>query len=355
MEPLSGVVSQEVPLAISTLSDLGKGALRKALLKASSSQSIDDALSLWVKLVLTASSPQVNDKHITAASNTLCVFLTAGVASQATAIRQLALSREAWFDAFRCAHKAFNDGKTKPAFQIMDTLSALLQNQPDAGVAAEILDTAAAPLIEVLLLGSPRSDIKKASLLLSCLCRSTALIPRLDRLVARCINSTKHAWQQRLIDHNIPTSKVDLADEGSIFHLCLALVFTMLDLDTRSASLKLFSLLHNQQSASRDGESKAYDRPKRSAIESFLDRNPAAAGSFAEHVLPTILKTKAQVLAFVKPYSMSSSEIPSRLAVSLAVVKVARANAILSESGMCIRLPLSSITLNCSASQTFLM
>lgn len=331
MDPISLALSEDIPLPISVLSDLGKGSLRKALADAVSGQTTTHLLRLWPKLVLTAGSPQVNDKHITAASNALCVYLAGGRLSTVTEIQQYVSSEGVWLEAFQCAHKAFNDGKTKPAFQIMETLCDLLQQLGEPRLVNEILKMASLPLVRIILLASPRSEVKKACLMLSCLHRRTPLYGLLDEMLLQCLQHHDYSWRQRLSEHNISIFDVSTHNKGSIAHLLLALILAMVDLDTRTAALKLCSVLCNSavENTATGGLQSVVER----VIQLYLERNHTAMGNYAECVLPVILDNKEKLISFIRPYAISCRDDTSRMALFIAILKVGRSKAILSESG----------------------
>ncbi|EXJ64489.1 hypothetical protein A1O7_00825 [Cladophialophora yegresii CBS 114405] len=330
-EPLSRALAEEVPLSISLLSELGKGSLRRDLINTVDGQGITRLLSLWPKLVLTASSPQVNDNHITVASNALCVYLNGGSMSPAAELRKHVISQDAWFAAFQCAHKAFNEGKAKPANQILETLCDLFSKLDDS-MASVVLNRASLPLLKIVLLASPRSDIKKACLMLAYLHRRTPLLPLLDALVLQCVNENDYAWRQRLAEHHIRISDVSNIGKGSIPHLFVALIFAMVDLDTRSAALKLCTFLCDDSHRNTD-VSNTRAVVERS-IELYLERNHAALGTFAEHVLPMILDKKEKLIAFTQRYASSCYDKGANMAIFIAVLKAGRAKGILSEAEM---------------------
>ncbi|KAJ9608869.1 hypothetical protein H2200_006640 [Cladophialophora chaetospira] len=331
MDPVSFALSEDLPLPISILSNLGKGSLRLALLGATNDEDVARILGLWPKLILTASSPQVNDKHITAASNALCVYIACGRSSTVTKLQQYVSSQKVWFEAFQCAHRAFNDGKTKPAFQIMETLCDLLQKPTmDSIPHQDTLEKASLPLVRTILLAAPRSEVKKACLVLSCMHRRMPLHEILDRLVSRCLQENDYAWRQRLTDHNISLSDLSTILKGSITQFFLALILAMVDLDTRSAALKLCSVLSGH-AVQQPG---AYDLQGvvERVIQLYLEKNNTAIGGYAENILPDILDNQTKLISFIQPYATSCRDDSSRMALFLAILKVGRAKAILSES-----------------------
>ncbi|KIW77936.1 hypothetical protein Z517_07769 [Fonsecaea pedrosoi CBS 271.37] len=329
MDPISCAISTEVPLPISLLSELGRGSLRAALGNVDGTQDVSGMLIIWHKLVLTATSPRVADKHMTAAANALCVYLHGAAQSNAVSLREFVLSHDVWFEVYHCVHKAFHDGKTKRAKQIMETLCELLALQNDPEVIAEVLRRTSLPLVRVVLLSLPRSEIKKACLILAFLFRKTPLLEQLDQLIQNCRDENRLLWTQRLSQHNLTMSDTSSIGQGNIPHFLLALIFAMTDLDTRSGAIKVCSLLCSESTKSTT--SSGLQVPAERAIQLYLERNHAVLGDFAENVLPVILDSKQKFMAFVQPYSKSCQESGPRTALFIAILKVGRAKSILTE------------------------
>ncbi|KEF59946.1 uncharacterized protein A1O9_04794 [Exophiala aquamarina CBS 119918] len=343
MNTVTRALGSSSPLSRALLSDLGKGALRHYLRSTDVQIAFDtEIVPLWHKLVSTARSPQVIDNHVTVASNTLCVFLNEGILSEAPKFKDFVLSKESWWDAFQCTHKAFDDGKTKPAFQLLETLCNLLQHMTD-DVAEELLIRSALPLLTTVVLSTPRCDSKKACLILSLFIRRTPLRDLLPSLTERIMEENNSRWTYRLLSHNISDDDISSLGHGSMASFFCALIFTMVDLDTRASALKLYSNLCSYQSdnpASSDWQGTGGH-----AIKLFLDRNHATLGYFSENVLPVILNDKARFLVFIAPYIGSCREDDTKMSVFLAALKVGRLGNILSEDGK--QISWSDLPTNC--------
>ncbi|EXJ89201.1 hypothetical protein A1O3_02267 [Capronia epimyces CBS 606.96] len=322
MEIINEALATDVPLPIRILSELGKGSLQNFFRNTPEASEPSRLFALWRKLVLTTTSPQVVNTHITAACNALCVYLNGGSSSALAEIRDFVHSEETWFDAFQCCHKAFGDGKTKPAFQVLESLCHLLKDI-DQDTTATILKRAALPLIRVVLLSSPRSDLKKACLILTCFVRKTPILGQLEPLVRQCTELHYLVWMRLLARYNIPLEQISQLGGGSITDLFLALTFAMTDHDTRTSALKLRSTLCSSDSK--------LEILAQSVVELYLESNQSALGDFAENVLPTILNTKEKLMGFVEPYVSSGFEDETMMAVFLAVLKVGRLQGLLSE------------------------
>ncbi|KAI1607991.1 phosphatidylinositol glycan, class A [Exophiala viscosa] len=328
---MSTALEAEVPLPISIVSDLGRGYLRQ-IFKTPDEDQVRQIIALWPKLVLTAKAPQVLDKHVTAASNALCVYLNCGVTSNVPAIQHLVLSREAWFDALQCAHKAFDDGKTKPAFQIMETLCDVLRKMSDQQSIVEILRYATLPLIKSILLSSPQSEVKKACLMISCLHRKTPIGESLESFTQQSTAEYSTRWNQRLVQHNIGPADVSCIDNDTMASLFLALIFASVDVDTRSAAMKLYSLLCTSSAEAPANASLQVTAER--VIELYLEKNHEALGDFAQNVLPMVLYDRERFMAFIEPRCHSCCESESTLALFLSSLRVGIQKNLLSDKGM---------------------
>ncbi|KAL2424894.1 hypothetical protein ABEF91_003824 [Exophiala dermatitidis] len=324
-------LASDVPLPVSILSDLGKGPLQKFFRNGDRTSDPPQLFALWRKLVLTATSPEVVHNHITAVCNALCVYLNAAALSPVPEIRQFVLSEETWFDALQCCHKAFDDGKTKPAFQLLEGLCGLL-DAFEAETVARMMVKAAFPLVRWIILASPRSDLKKACLMLVCLVRKTPILIHLEPIVAKCTESHHSAWMRRLARYTISPEHVLLLNGGGFTDLFLALIFAMTELDTRNSAIKLCSALCSSES--HDGQRSTLQSLAQRVVEVYLDSNHAALGDFAENVLPAIFNTKQKLMSFIESYTKSSLGSEARMAVFLAALKVGRVQNILSEKGV---------------------
>lgn len=333
MHVISQALEAQIPLSIPILSDLGKGPLKRAFGTARSDpEATSQLLALWPKLVLSAKNPLVADKHINSASNAMCVYLNSGAASPVPEIRNFIFSKEVWFDAFQCAHRAFDAGKTKPTFQVMETLCGLSQKAGDQEIYRGVLADASLPLISTILISSPRSGLKKACLMLSCLLQKTALFSIFQPLVQRVTTEHYLLWLQRLSQHNIiPVHGSDIG-KGSMESLLLALILASIDQDTRSAALKLCSILcaHDPQNA----ESKTLQPLAENAMRLYLENNHAALGEFAHNVLPVVVSNRKRFMTFIGPYTSSSHKSESQVALLFAALRVGGSKNILNEAGM---------------------
>lgn len=332
MDVVTKALASETPLPISILSELGKGSLRKSFRDASQDVEASQLLTLWRRLVLTATNPQVTDKHLTAASNALCVYLNGATECSVDELRAFARSPETWFEALQCSHRGFNDGKTKPAFQILETLCDLLRASSDRKMVSETVAETCLPLVRTILLASPHSEVKKACHMLSCIHRKLPILDHLGEFIRRSIEEHHFAWITRLSEHKFHPEDVSHSDDGSIQPFLLALVFTMIDLDTRSAALKLCSSLCYGNNGVTDNTNLQIMAER--CIEFYLERNHTVLGDFAENVLPVVLNDRKAFTDFAYRHTHSCYNNTSSMAFFLATLKVGRLKGILSESGM---------------------
>ncbi|KIW15620.1 hypothetical protein PV08_05668 [Exophiala spinifera] len=325
MDVVSRALEAPIPLSIAILSDLGKGALRQALRQA---DQVPQLQTLWKGLILTVRDPQVLDKHITAACNALCVFINASAASPCAELRCFTISREVWLDAFQCAHKAFDDGMTKPAFQVLETLCDMLKEMSDTEVDS-IMTIAVPPLVEIVLLCSPRSGLKKACLMLAGFVRKTQVHDYLERFVEKTTTSYALAWKERLVEHHITVMDLSEIGNGSMPSLLLALIFASIDVNTRSTAIKTCSALCSRGPA-RPGRPSLHDLVE-SVIGLYLERNHEALGDFAQNILPVVLDDKHRFAAFARLHARDSCESEARLALFLSTLRAGVSKSLLTE------------------------
>lgn len=327
MDLVSRALEAPIPVPISILSDLGKGALRQALREV---DEVPRLTSLWKRLILTVRDPQVLDKHITVACNALCVFIKGGAASPRPELHRFSTSRETWLDAFACVHKAFDDGMTKPAFQMLDTLCDLLKEMCDSEVDS-IMTIAVPPLVETILLCSPRSDLKKACLMLTGFIRKTLVPDLLERFAEQTTTEHVLAWKERLVEHHVTATDVSEIGSGSMPSLLLALIFASVDVNTRSTAIKTCSALCSRGSARPDRPS-LQDLVER-VVGLYLERNHESLGDFAQNILPVILNDKHRFAAFATLHARSCCDSEARLALFLSTLRVGVSKSLLSETG----------------------
>ncbi|RVX72446.1 hypothetical protein B0A52_03634 [Exophiala mesophila] len=330
MNAIKEALIAEAPLQIPLLSQLGRGALRTFFASPSDVQIHENAVpDLWHKLVSTLKCPQVLDKHLAAAANALCVFLLAGPSTTVSEVKDFVLTRHVWFEAFQCVHKAFNDGKYKPAFQVLDALCDLIQQMDQRQPDYSVLSDAAVPLIKTVLLASPRSEVKKACQFLTCLVRRTKLTAVLPEYVSSALGDNSTVWHRRLAMYSIAPAEIQETGSGQVSSFLLALTISMNDLDTRSSALKLCSTLCGQEKDIPEGLE--LQSKEETVIKLFLERNYESLGVFAEYVLPAILNDKARLISFVAPYIALARDHDSRVAILLAALRVGRTVNMLSE------------------------
>jgi len=331
MEVIDNALTTDAPLSIRVVSELGKSSLQLYFSRKLGDLVLDHTHLLWNKLILTALSSQVTDKHLTAACNALCVFLTCASSSKNVQVEQFALSRSVWFDALSSAHRAFNSGKSKPALQVLETLCQMIRRQPEKEVADGVLREATLPLLRIVLLGTPRAELKKACIMLSCLLQRTPLFDQLVSLATDSLTDVRLGWEDRLSRHNIRAADIQASTDHALAPLLLSLICAMVELDTRSAALKLSSALntvHPDSSTSTDLNILAGRM-----IELFLEKNDMVVGDFTDHVLPAILDDAAKFGAWVKHCGLRSRKDPARLTIFLSVLRAGRVKKFVSEDG----------------------
>src|SRR6202012_4542581 len=137
------------------------------------------------------------------------------------------------------------------------------------------------------------------------------------------VRENDYAWRQRLSKHNIKLTDACSIGQGSLPHFLLALIFAMVDFDTRSAALKMCTGLCDDRPENAGAPDLRAIAER--AIELYLEKNHGALGTFAENVLPYILDKQDSLAAFAQRRASTCHNSPSRMALFLAVLKAGRA------------------------------
>ena len=319
------------PIDQAYLSELSRGLLRQYLHGQYDTPSLVEVDLLWQYLVASTFTRDSSEKYLTAACNCISVFLVSAASSPLADVKDFPMSGEdVWEDAFRCALKAFEGGKTKPALQVLETLAQLLRECPDKTAASERLHDISEELLRVLFIGHPSLPIKTACIAITCFLKKTNLLAQLEDTLAKILNQVSCSWKERQLHNGVSVG--DLLHEPSCArHLFLALLFAVRSLETRSAALRLFTLLLQADDWTRDSS------PTQSAadmIELFIKQDTDSMGDFADNIISVILDDKARFQTFVDLYRPDNACPESKLVLYLHVLKAGRLKRFLSEAGI---------------------
>ena len=329
MSTIQAVLDSRPPIDQQLLSELAKGPLKRHLHGQNATSDPSDIEGLWHGLLSSTLSHDSNEKYLTTACNCISVFLLNAASSPVGGVKLFCSSRKVWFEGFECVQKAFDGGKTKPALQVLETLAHLLNEHPDRAIASEVLSESAHRLLNVLLTGTPTRQIKSACIALTCFVKKTELLSELEDTVAEALKKVSTSWRRYLLQNGISVGSAD--HHSTSRHLFLALLLAVRNLETRSAALKLFSLLLHAEgwtSNCTPAQSAA------EAIELVVLDDTASLGDFADNVIPVILDDALRYETFCNLYRPSSDCSEARLALYLSVLKAGRLKKFVSEAGM---------------------
>ena len=328
---LQAVLASPAPLKQSTLSDLGRHGLRSYLLGNEHVPQLDDVKVLWDRLVETALAQNVKDKHLTAACNCVSVFLLSTVSSGSSEIRHFGYSSVIWFQGFDCVQKALNDGKTKPALQVLETLAFMLNEHSDKGTAETILRQSALRAVENIITENPRGSIKSSCIIISCFLRRTSISQHLDSLLTQLLKKVSNGWEQRQLQNNVQLDMTTLEAVPGLSAFFLALLFAINNLETRSAALKVFVQLCQADETTNDGPRRVQSAAD--MIRLFLDHNDSALNDFSDNVLPVIIDNLAHLATFLELYRPRLRSKEQQIVLFLSVLKVGRTKKLILEHG----------------------
>lgn len=330
MDSINAAVAAEGHLDQALLSDLARKSLKQYLQSQNGFSDLSTVQSLWAKLKDSALAKNMPEKHLTAACNSVSVFLAAASIARSDSIRSFVLSETCWHDATDCAEYAFSCGKTKPALQVLESLAQLSKQNPDQQLARELINGNARSTISTIVTDLPHGHVKADCIFLSCFIKKTRIVTNLAGLVYSCLQdeAVLVLWRQRRLANGMQAKEI-LSPGTAMREFFLGLLFAVNSLETRSAALKLFALLCSQPNIC---EGHPMDDAA-AVLEEYISCNPDLLSDFADNVLPVILDQKSQFEAFLKLYSSSFTQSESRLILYLAVLKVGRLKSFISEKG----------------------
>ena len=329
MSMIHSIIDAGPPIDQQTLTSFSRGYLRQNLHGQDGALVPRDVEALWHCLISSTLSHDSTEKYLTTACNCISVFLLGASSSPVSEVKHFATSNQVWFEAFECAQKAFDGGKTKPALQVLESLTHLLREHPDNAAASVILQQSSRRLLKILFTGTPSAQIKSVCIALTCLLKRTGLLTVLEDEVADCLDQVSSPWKRYQLQNG--TTLGDLQyQRSSSCPLFLALLFAVRNLETRSAALKLFSFLLHSEDWVR-GCTPAQSAAE--AIELFLRNDTTSLGDFPDNMIPVILDNETRYDIFRDLYKPDEARWKSRLILYLSVLKAGRLKKFLSEGG----------------------
>lgn len=330
MEQITTALACERHLDQSLLSSLARNPLKQYLQQDFGDASVADVPLLWGKLTGSLMTKNLPEKYLTAACNSVSVFLLAGSTAPTVAVRDFVFSRPTWMQGYRCVEYAFNCGKTKPALQVLETLGHLLKEHSDKQLASDLLDESLRSMVGTVIVDQPRGYMKASCISLSCFIRKTPALSILEGTVSSCLQTHSSEWQHRRALNHMPAARSS-KKPSALQELFLALLFAINEISTRSAASKLFSQLCSDPNLAQG----CAVAQAAQVLEHYIEQNLDNLSDVVDNVLPVILDDRAQFESFFKLYSTNVTQSESRLILFLGVLKAGRLKSFVSESGEC--------------------
>lgn len=265
-------------------------------------------LSLYSKLLLTADSPTLSQRHGAAAMNSLCGYLEQGCVSSVPCVRSLCFDFHTWRAVLDIFIRRSESNKPKPMRQLLLTIMNIRAKTPDEGVRAAAKQFASMRAIDLIISAVECSWGKPALQVLEYLL-SKAILKASDivDLVAaysdaRTPQQTPASSQSRL---NVDESQA-LGSTGisSVQEFILRVLSWLRYPDTASAAGRLISVfVKSLQDHSGDvainvasGLSICID-----PIKQALKQQPELLNAIRKHVLPDLFRLQPKdTLVFVQ-------------------------------------------------------
>lgn len=315
------------------MADLSKGGLKQYLTNSGGPPALEEVQKIWVRLSRSASLALATEKYITASCNAIAVFLMNVSSSSGSEIARFAFTRRVWLDAINCTEKAFAKGKTKPALQVLEMLCHVNSISSEPEIAWILLKEDVMKRLKTLLVGNAHQEVKVACIVLSCYVRKTDIAHKLPNLAEVAANKLGIVWDQLLHQYSIKLSDLNWIPVGQgVEKLILGLLIASSGLETRSAALKLLTLVINKRQD--PDEASIISTVASRTVQLFLVRNKHLLADYADNVLPIILDTPAQWQIFSevdgrdRNWTSSSSVLQG-----LAMLRIGRLKSYINEKG----------------------
>lgn len=289
-----------------------------------------DAGELWECLVETVRSPTVSDQHMTAACNALCFVVRANIQHQDEASKARAYDQKTWQQMFSAARAAFASGKTKPALQVLDTLHYLAEMSPYRARVTQNVEEAATEMVTIILSHHPRRCIKEACIVLYFFLRKLSDFMSFSDVLQQVLNHNKTAFVQICRDSGIRAVSLDGCAHPQWFAFVLALLLAVRITESKSATLKLLTLLCGLPMPTY-----GVDVPSilSKSIDVYSVADEAALEAVTRDVLPSVLTSQDVFATFLlKQQSLGKSNI-SAILVVLTLLQYGKSRSYVLESG----------------------
>jgi hypothetical protein len=318
------------PIDLQLLSVLAKQSLKAFLHDEAALDQDSGVVSVWACLVSSTLHANPSEKYLTSACNTISVFLSCCASSPLDTINQFPRSSKVCMEAFSCAQKTLDVGKSKPAVQVLETLTRIWNDHPDAEAAFLALREIAQRQLRVLLAANPSQNAKSACIVLTCLLRRTQLSHLLENVLVETFQEASPEWMHHQLEDESNQTQHS-SPRPVLQRLFLALLLAVRNLETRSAALKLFSTVLYADFGAAECKP---PQEASAAIQAMVSSDSASLSEIADSLLPVVLDTSSRYQAFLNLCTLGKEFSISKTLLYLSVLRVGRMKKFVSESGM---------------------
>ncbi|KAK5949891.1 hypothetical protein OHC33_009076 [Knufia fluminis] len=302
-------------------------------------ETVQDALHLWSNLLATVYEPSATDRHMTAACNAICLVARKCSRSKSDEVRALFCSKRTWAQVFDVARCAFAAGKNKPALQVLDTLAYLAEADPEKKLVAQSVSVAATEMLIILFNQHPRKSLKEACIVLYFFLRKLSDFMCFSDVLQEAFQGARLNFSRLCRGYGIEESAVDQYEDMQWFAFVLSLLMAIRVAESRSATLKLLSLLIT---LSIPGHPVDVVVIMNKAIELYSAANETALEDVSRDVLPSLLTESKQYHIFLSRQGNKAASTVPDVQVVLAILDFGKRQGFVSENG-------TSATGNCEA------
>ena len=307
------------------LLDMGQGSLKAYFSGLDcESEPLRTVRRIWQDLLATTRSTAVTDRHLTAACNTMCVFLECACSSILPHVRLFGMSKETWIDCFGAILESFEKGTLKSMRQVLITLANILTHHTEEVVSVSIQKDVMAKIIGIVLLGEVE-QMKAALVVIELFIRKVSSYEDVLNSIKSCFQDKRVEWSRRLasfgftkvvselpVQDSRPGTVAPGSERWITMTFVTALFMGLLSRDTQSAAIAVYNTYSRaligsgrgnhlySMSTSKQGDNAEPDADNASKsanqspwiflVNAFLAVHPAAVTPFADFLFPAIFR-----------------------------------------------------------------
>jgi len=293
-------------------------------------ETIERAQQLWSDLLATVHDPSGSERHMTAACNAICFVSRKCSRSASDEVRSFSVSSTTWQQAFDAARCAFATGKNKPALQVLDTLAYLAGANPEKELVTKDVGKSATEMAKIVFNQRPKKSLKEACIVLYFFLKKLSDFMCFSDVLQQAFQEIKLNFSRLCHAHGIRKRTIDRQTDPEWFAFVLSLLMAVRVAESRSATLKLLSLLSTLSVSGRKTDLVGL---MNEAIEVYSAVDETALEDVSRDVLPSIITSSEQYHNFLAKQTDKAASDEAGVHVALALLEFGKRQNFVSQDG----------------------